>query len=112
MDGTKVNSWTTSTGCDNGKVDNCKYGYRHGKVDNGNDDKSTCKHTYDRLNAVKTAAKKKYGPARQGARKAKQMEKLQSVGPVLNPEMGLPGRKGLSLFIGLKNNSTLLPSGS
>ena len=38
MDGTKVNSWTTSTGCDNGKVDNGKYGYRHGKVDNGNVD--------------------------------------------------------------------------
>ena len=48
--------------------------------------KSTCAHTYQRLNAVKTAKQKKYGPARQGAKKAKALEKLQSVGPILNPE--------------------------
>ena len=64
---------------DNGEDNN-------GKVDNGSDGKSTCKHTYERLNAVKTAAQKKYGPARQGASKAKALEKLQSVGPILNPE--------------------------
>ena len=69
----------TDNGDDNnGKVDNGE-----GSSDNG---KSTCAHTYDRLNAIKTAAQKKYGPARQGARKAKALEKLQSVGPILNPE--------------------------
>ena len=49
------------------------------------DGKSTCAHMYARLNAIKTAAKTKYGPARQGARKTKALEKLQSAGPVINP---------------------------
>ena len=44
-------------------------------------DTGTClQSTYSRLCAV-TKAKKKYGPARQGAKKTKALERLQSVGP-------------------------------
>ena len=43
-------------------------------------------NTLKMLNAVKTSPKKKAGPARQGAKKAKQLERLQSTGLILNPE--------------------------
>ena len=42
--------------------------------------------TSARLNAVKTPPKKTAGPARQGATKAKQLERLQSTRLVLDPE--------------------------
>ena len=46
---------------------------------------STLKDTYDRLCATRTpSAKKKYGPARAGAKQVKAMERLESSGPTLN----------------------------
>ena len=47
---------------------------------------STLDHTYQRLCAARTPPAKKHGPARQGAKKAKSLERLQSTGDVLDPE--------------------------
>ena len=47
---------------------------------------STIAHTYARLCAARTPPAQAKGPARAGAKKAKQLEKLQSTGPTLDPE--------------------------
>ena len=47
---------------------------------------STTRDTYDRLCAARTKSIKQKGPARQGAKKAKMMERLQSAGHVLDPD--------------------------
>ena len=47
---------------------------------------SAAKDTYDRLCAARTKPNKAKGPQRQGAKKAKQMERLTSAGHVLDPD--------------------------
>ena len=57
-----------------------------GNVDNGASRQSTVTDTYARLCATRTPPAKKTGPARAGAKKAKQLERLHSAGPILDPE--------------------------
>ena len=66
--------------------------YRHADDDYMDDD---TRGTYDRLCAAKTKPNKKHGPARQGAKRAKAMERLTNAEGALDPEQAT-GYRALS----------------